>query len=230
MVYSEIDPLYWADIYKGRSFDYFGENEPYVLLNKENRFGVADKNGNLLTEVKYEHIWGCDKIVGFVDGGVDLIDYGSGEIVHFNCEDAMPSFLSEECNPAYKDLYCCVKVAGKWGVINGKGELVIDTVYDEIPYQSEYDGFSLFFGGNKDIIVVKDGKYGIVDLTGKEMLPCEYDYIDWMIGDNKALFRGAYDHTWRTFDGKWGLYQDGNVVRPCEYSREEINSVVFGNK
>lgn len=227
MVYSEIDPLYWADIYKGRSFVYFGENEPYVLLNKENRFGVADKNGNLLAEVKYEHIWGCDKIVGFVDGGVDLIDYGSSEIVHFNCEDAMPSFLSEECNPAYKDLYCCVKVAGKWGVINSKGELVIDTVYDEIPYQSEYDAFSLFCGGNKDIIVVKDGKYGIVDLSGKEMLPCEYDYIDWMIGDNKALFRGAYDHTWRTFDGKWGLYQDGKVVRPCEYSREKIDSVVF---
>ena len=87
----------------------------------------------------------------------------------------------------------------------------------------------MFCGGNKDIIVVKDGKYGIVDLTGKEMLPCEYDYIGWMIGDNKALFRGAYDQTWRTFDGKWGLYQDGEVVRPCEYTEKEIYSVVFGH-
>lgn len=227
MVYSEILPLDWNNYGKGLAYDFFGTDDPFVLLAKEERFGVADNKGNLLADVKYEHIWGCDKIVGFADGGVDLIDYESRNIVHFNCEAVEPSFNCEECNPEYKDFYCCVKMAGKWGLINSKGDLVIDAVYDEIPDQSEYDAFSLFCGGNKDIIVVKDGKYGIADLTGKEMLPCEYDYIDWMIGDNKALFMGAYDHTWRTFDGKWGLYQDGEVVRPCEYSREKIDSVVF---
>lgn len=230
LIYSSIYPLDWSYLGKGFPFNYFGEDDPYVLLMKDERCGVADSQGNLLTELKYEKIWGCEKIVGFADGGVDLIDYdGTGDVVHFDCEDVKPSFLSEECNPSYKDLYCCVKVAGKWGVINSKGELVIDTVYDEIPYQSDYDGFSLFCGGNKDIIVVKDGKYGIVDLKGKEMLPCEYDYIGHMIGDNKVLFMGTYDKMTGTFDGKWGLYQDGKVVRSCEYPEAEMRSLVFGN-
>ena len=228
-VYSEIIPLYWSNYGKGFAFDYFGADDPYVLLTKEGKFGVADSKGNLLAEVRYEQIWGCDKIVGFTDGGVDLIDYGSRDIVHFNCEAVKPSFGCEECNPEYKDFYCCVKVAGKWGIINSKGELVIDAVYDEIPDQGECDAFSLFCGGNEDIIVVKDGKYGIVDLTGNEMLPFEYDYIDNLTGDNKALFMGTYDKITGAFDGKWGLYQDGKVIKPCEYSREEIYSVVFGH-
>jgi len=228
-VYSEIIPLYWSNYGKGFAFDYFGADDPYVLLAKEGKFGVADSKGNLLAEVRYEQIWGCDKIVGFTDGGVDLIDYGSRDIVHFNCEAVKPSFGCEECNPEYKDFYCCVKVAGKWGIINSKGELVIDAVYDEIPDQGECDAFSLFCGGNEDIIVVKDGKYGIVDLTGNEMLPFEYDYIDNLTGDNKALFMGTYDKITGAFDGKWGLYQDGKVIKPCEYSREEIYSVVFGH-
>lgn len=229
MVYSEILPLDWNNYGKGFAFDYFGADDQYVLLTKDGKSGVADSKGNLLAEVKYEHVWGCEKIVGFAEGGVDLIDYGTRDIVHIDCEAAEPSYNCEECNPAYKDFYCCVKVAGKWGVINSKGELVIDAVYDVIPNQSDCDAFSLFCGGNKDIIVVKDGEYGIVDLTGKEMLPCEYDYIGYLGGDNKALFMGAYDMSMWTFDGKWGLYQNGDVVRPCEYTQEEIRSTVFGD-
>ena len=60
MVYSEILPLDWNNYGKGLAYDFFGTDDPFVLLAKEERFGVADNKGNLLADVKYEHIWGCD--------------------------------------------------------------------------------------------------------------------------------------------------------------------------
>lgn len=55
MVYSEILPLDWNNYGKGLAYDFFGTDDPFVLLAKEERFGVADNKGNLLADVKYEH-------------------------------------------------------------------------------------------------------------------------------------------------------------------------------
>ena len=116
--------------------------------------------------------------------------------------------------------YHSVYTNGKWGVINSKGEIVLEPIYDEmvqVPNKSKkvfictYDvnygsetykskavnekNENLFpqyekvdviqnVDENNNLInedgilkVYKNGKYGIIDLEGKEILPCEYDDI-----------------------------------------------------
>ena len=117
--------------------------------------------------------------------------------------------------------YYAVYTGGKWGVINSKGEIVIDPTYEEtiiIPDHSKdvflctydvnytdgtyktrvinskaeeiitgydtvqalenYDESNNLWYENDVLVVSKEGKYGLVDFNGKELLPCEYDAIE----------------------------------------------------
>ena len=92
-------------------------------------------------------------------------------------------------NTIYEDAGCFydqnlapVKLNGKWGYINLKGELVTDTVYEPIygvDYANNYAlryASPLLYGY---AAVCRDGKWGVLDSTGKEYIPCEYEYAAW---------------------------------------------------
>ena len=121
--------------------------------------------------------------------------------------------------------YYAVYTGGKWGVINSKGETVIDPTYEEtiiIPDHSKdvflctydvnyadgtyktrvinkkaeeiitgydtiqalenYDESNNLWYEDDVLVVSKEGKYGLVDFNGKELLPCEYDKIETLKG------------------------------------------------
>ncbi len=144
---------------------------------------------------------------------------------------------------------------GKWGVINSKGEKVVDTTYDEmivIPdsaqatfictYDVNYtDGTyktKVIDNKNKEKItgydkvealanydknrnlwyeknilkVQKDGKYGLVDFSGKELLAPEYDNIDTLKNlENSILIEK---------NGLYGLCDStGNIVIEAKYKK-----------
>ena len=47
-------------------------------------------------------------------------------------------------------------------------------------------------------------------MKGDVMLPFEYDYINPMCGKYKPL----------SLNGKWGLYFEGKVIKPCTFTSE----------
>ena len=54
----------------------------------------------------------------------------------------------------------------------------------------------------------KDGKWGYIDPTGKEVVPCQYD--------GAGSFSDGLAHVKK--DGKWGLIDpNGKEAIPCEY-------------
>ena len=53
-----------------------------------------------------------------------------------------------------------------YGLVNSKGEFVIPAEYDEMN-----------FDGNGKILLKVEGKWGVYDTDGNEILPFEYDYI-----------------------------------------------------
>ena len=150
--------------------------------------------------------------------------------------------------------YISVYSAGKWGVINSKGETIIDTQYDDmivIPdptiavfiYQSNVDlengsydskaiddkSNELFTSydrvealqniDNNNIItydtnalkVMSNGKYGLINFAGKELLACEYDEI--------TPLKGVRNSILTVKDGKYGLVDNsGNVIIDNIYS------------
>ena len=146
---------------------------------------------------------------------------------------------------------------GKWGVINSKGETVIDASYDEmivIPdnvqdifictYDVNYsDGTyktKAINSKNKEVItgydkvealgnydenknlwyeknilkVEKDGKYGLIDFSGNELLSPEYESIDTLKNlENSILIQK---------DGLYGLCdKEGNIVIEPKYKKTD---------
>ncbi len=158
---------------------------------------------------------------------------------------------SEDYFSAYKD--------NKWGVINSKGENVIDPSYAEMivvpnskkdvficTYDTDYDTGTYktkaLNSKNEEILtqydqieaisnqdennnlwyedmalkVKKDGKYGLINLDGKELLGCEYDKISALPGIKATLKIEK--------DGKIGIVTtEGKMLIKPEY--QEIQAL-----
>lgn len=155
--------------------------------------------------------------------------------------------------------YFTVFANGKWGVIDNKGETIIETNYDEmivIPDNTEdlfictydvnyetgeyktkvlnkngkeilknydlveavenYDANSVWY--EKDILKYKkDGKVGLINFSGKEIVPAEYDKAYAMQGIEKSIIIEK--------DGLCGLVSNslGEVIIEAKYA--EITSL-----
>ena len=95
-----------------------------------------------------------------------------------------------------------VKLDGKWGMINEKGEEVVPCKYDLIVWRN----------GNDVMEVVLDGKWGLLDKEGREVMPCKYEYTS-----------GLYDGLMIVEnDFKYGVVNSkGEEVVPLKYERIE---------
>lgn len=195
------------------------DTDPYLLVQKDGKYGVTDKKGRFICNLKYkqivwpdapdEGIWFCER-----EDGIDIVEYRTQTTLQVDCERSWPSM----------DSYCSIRRNGKWGVVNRDGELIVDTIYDEIPNQSDRELYSLTVDGSTDLAVIKDGKYGMIDFEGNVLLPFEYDYIDTCpINGCRRLFIGEKE----TFEGMWGLYKEGQIVVPCsDPTSDEVNKMI----
>ena len=145
----------------------------------------------------------------------------------------------------------------KWGVIDSKGNTIIEPTYDEyivVPDNSKpvfitttnvnyekgtykttvlnekneeiftgYDTVEAFenYDENnnlwyeKDILKVsKDGKYGVIDTSGKQIVECNYDSIEALKGVTNSLLTKK--------DGKYGIIDNvGTVIIENKYASIE---------
>lgn len=155
--------------------------------------------------------------------------------------------------------YVTVYTGGKWGVINSKGETIVEPNYDDMiiipdstkpvficqtnvnledktydskaidekekPLFESYDKVEVLQNiDDNNVIsydtnalrVLKDGKYGLINFSGKELLKCEYDAINPLKGVKNSLV------TYK--DNKYGLVDNsGNVIIESDY--QEITSL-----
>jgi hypothetical protein len=97
---------------------------------------------------------------------------------------------------------------GKLGLINKKGEWILNPIYDKI----------LSLNENGYRIVVNEEKYGIIDSNNQVVYPTEYDYID--IVSNGFIL---------TKEGKmWQIDFSGKVINPFMYEMSEEILFVSG--
>lgn len=82
-----------------------------------------------------------------------------------------------------------VKIDGKWGFINSKGQMVVAFLYDSV---SNYtDGLAAFLW--------KNGKWGFVDKSGKNVIYPQFDYVGSFSGGSASALKG---NTWGMIDKK----------------------------
>lgn len=97
-----------------------------------------------------------------------------------------------------------------FGLINYKGEILLDTIYQAIVPAI----------GNKNLFTVNKGyKYGVITAYGEEIIP--FGTYDWIDGFDRGLARvktGKTSSNLANNNNKWGLVNEqGDVVLPVEY-------------
>lgn len=94
--------------------------------------------------------------------------------------------------------------------INDKNQDIFTDYENVATIQNLDKNNNLWFEENV-LKVQKDGKFGLINLDGKEILPCEYDSITTLRGIKNSIIIKK--------DGKIGLVNtDGSIIVPVEYA------------
>lgn len=114
-----------------------------------------------------------------------------------------------------KDVFICIyNVNEETGTyqtkaINSKDETIL-TGYEQIEALDNIDKNSNVWYEENVLRIKKNGKYGLIDLNGKELLPAEYDEITVLEGIENSLIIKK--------DGRVGLVNDtGSVIIDANY-------------
>jgi len=149
--------------------------------------GYIDKKGNTIVQPQFQEAY------HFIQG-LALVKM-SGK---YGFIDKKGSFvINPQFDAAFFFLGDIAPVVFNWkiGFINKKGEYVIQPVYDDYDIglnglinKQNKSSLRKILNSVKFIKVKKDGKWGIVDLTGKEIVPVIYDYIS-SVENGQFVFR-----------------------------------------
>lgn len=109
----------------------------------------------------------------------------------------------------------------KTKAVNEKNEQIF-TGYDNVLAIENYDENNNLWFEENVLKVQKEGKFGLINLDGKEILPCEYDSITTIKGVKNSLILKK--------EGKTGIANsDGTVIVPVEYASVEAISNEYKN-
>lgn len=107
------------------------------------------------------------------DGGYVFANE-NGELLNDSIYESAGCFYDQSLAP--------VKLNSKWAYIDRNGSQVTEAVYEPV-YGRSYDKSNslqyaspLLYGY---AAVCRDGKWGVLDGTGTEYIPCEYEYAAW---------------------------------------------------
>jgi len=178
------------------SYDRAGAfNNGLAVVGKGGKFGVIDRAGKVIVPLQYDAIdipWGKNPPSFFIVragaawGTIDT----AGKVLIAPKYDAIYTF---------NDTHIVGKLAGQAHLLTLAGEDVPGVVYNDI--WSSGEGFAW---------VNKDGKWGLIDETGKVLIPAQYDDLNNIVDGVAAV----------QTDGKWGLLNSaGAQVLAPKYDR-----------
>lgn len=183
----------------------------YAIGNKRGFLNV--KNGEIIIDAdsnNYSNAW------VFSEGLAAVVRNGKIGFINAKNEIVIPfKYCYFDKYNAYDFGYlfhndCCVMTneKGELGLINKKGEWILNPIYDEILPLHE-NGYRL---------VVNKEKYGVIDSNNNIVYPAEYDYID-IVSNGFVLAK----------EGKmWQIDFSGKVTKPFMYEMSEEILFVSG--
>lgn len=161
-----------------------------AVIENEGKMGYINEAGEIVIDIQY------DKAQSFNDG---IAAVKVGETI---CKD----YISE------LDEYVESKVGGRWGIINIKGDFIVEPQFDDIKIIRK--DFIIFSKGGElkkinDCTILVNSKWGIMDINMHEIIPASYDYLKSL--DN-GLFAAKKDYKWAL------LSNNGIKLTPFKYS------------
>lgn len=196
----------------------------YFILKENNKEGVLDKKGNKIVEAKYDKIiipnYSYPLFFGYNNETKHVLDDKSevkfGEQSFFKKEkkfkDVSPICESIEDYATVRP-YIKYKINNKYGLMDLNGREVTKAKYDEIlPLAEDQNAY----------LVKNDGKEGLINKFGKEILPPEYKSVystNINTMEIKKISSGygfeREDERGKTFQGY--ITENGNILLEPKY-------------
>lgn len=197
----------------------------YHVINEDNKYGVIDRNGNVVVKAKYDVVQipnpSKDIFICMYDYNSEEKDYSSdvlnskGEKLYqeYGNIQAIPTETTYDGIPFEKTVLK-FKKDGKYGLIDLDGKQVLKPEYENlsaIPYK---EGM---------LIAKKDDKSGVVNINGKTVIPTEYESItaDNYYNDETMYKTTGFIVSKKSDEGYRYGYIDykGNIVVKTEYTQ-----------
>ncbi len=190
-----------------------------LLVCNGTKFGVVDRNLNILINPKYSHIEPHD---GYYIVKEDD-EYG---IIDLDGNVLLPAKNERITSSNYSDMILYSKDGDKWGALNSKGEKVI---------RPKFENASNFFG-DYAAVKNKEDKWGIIDRMGEYVIEPQFDRMLPIPGNGKYLART--DRKWGIVDAKgtfidmpkYSSFRDGKGYTSAQSDYFNINEIVQGIK
>lgn len=199
----------------------------YNIINKDDRYGVINKNGNILIEPTYDIIQipnpSKDVFICMYDYSVEQREYhvkvlnAKGEELYQGYDNiqAIPTETTYDGIPFEKTILR-YKKDGKYGVLSIDGKEITEPIYDQISSIAYKEGM---------LLVKQEDKCGVINLNGVTVIPVEYESIT---ADNYYSEKTLYKTTGfivskKSDEGyRYGyINYKGNVILDTEYTEIE---------
>jgi len=158
----------------------------------------------------------------YLDGKWGIINSNGTTIIE-NTYDEMITIPNNE-KPVFVCVYDVNEQTGEYKtkVINDKNENLF-TQYEKVEIVENYDSKQNIWY-EKDILrVLKNGKYGLINCNGEEILACEYDEI--------TSLKSVKENFIVRKDGKVGLVNNvGQVIVPIQYAGVKVLEEGYSNE
>ncbi len=118
-----------------------------------------------------------------------------------------------------------VQVNGKYGLVDKNGAFVVEPIYENIEayYMHKERGKTALTMQNRKtesifvdgyVQATRNGKMGLLDSKGKEVIPCNYDAVGL---PSEGISRVSKKSNGKTYIGYWSLAQGKEIVAPNKY-------------
>ena len=200
---------------------------PIIKFKLNEKYGFADSIGNVLLPPQYDYI--IREINHYVilknSDKFALYDKTNGKEI-FPCKYDNISIIGEKEG---QNTYLLLMINNYWGVADSKGKIILPLEYDNINvlgdiFQVRKEGENFLYNNRGEKLPVKkyeivewlnpykvrmNGKWGVIDSTGYEIIPCQYDNV---------MYQRNIDAIIAVNDNKYGLFtKQGEEIVPCVY-------------
>lgn len=208
----------------------------YFKLYENEKYGVIDKEGNILVEPKYDMITIPNPskavFIGQYNYNSQKGEYQT-EVVNDKNEtiltqyvQVLPLMFKDALSEVpYEKSVLLYKENDKYGIIDFQGKKITKAIYDSVESLLYKEGC---------LLVEQDGKYGIITIKGKQMIEVEYDSItaDGYYDEETKYQEAGFIVGQKKEEGyRYGyINNDGKMILKVEYNEiERITEIAEDN-
>ena len=204
----------------------------YFTLEQNQKYGVIDRNGNIIIEAEYEAvqipnpskaIFVCVKEYNENTKEYETVVYNEKKEVllsNYKNIQAISIYTNVNSTP-YEKSVLTYKENGKYGLINLEGKQITKPVYDEISSINYKEG---------TFLVKQNELEGIINMKGKVIIKCEYESVtsDNYYSENGNNKQAGFIVSKKTEDGyRYGYanYRGTIILNPIYTQLERVTEI-----